>query len=188
MTTNFCNAQMSGKTEKEFTVTVRKALPKDVELLIKLGQRCFYEAFSDVTAPEDMAAYLTATFQESDIENQVTDDRSLFYIAEIGSNPVGYIYSHPAAAPECVKNEAAVKLERLYLRKQYYGCGVADTLMQTTLCESRFRGYQAIWLSSWELNDRANAFYKKWKFKVVGRQKFTVGSDIQNDFILSRKL
>ena len=118
----------------------------------------------------------------------ITEGSMPYIIAEIGSNPVGYVYSHPAAAPECVKNEAAVKLERLYLRKQYYGCGVADTLMQTTLDESRFSGYQAIWLSSWELNDRANAFYKKWKFKVVGRQKFTVGSDIQNDYIFSRKL
>ena len=188
MTTNFRNDQVSGKTEKEFTVTIRKALPKDVELLIKLGKRCFYEAFNDMTAPEDMAAYLTSTFQESEIKCQVTDDRSLFYIAEIDSNPAGYVYSHPAIAPDCVKNEAAIKLERIYLRKQYYGCGVADTLMQTAIDESRFRGYQVIWLSSWELNDRANAFYKKWEFKVVGRQKFTVGSDIQNDYILSRKL
>ncbi len=60
--------------------------------------------------------------------------------------------------------------------------------MQISVKESRSRGYQSVWLSSWELNDRANAFYKKWQFKVVGSQKFTVGSDIQNDFILSRKL
>jgi ribosomal protein S18 acetylase RimI-like enzyme len=60
--------------------------------------------------------------------------------------------------------------------------------MQTCIEQSRSRGYKTIWLSSWELNDRANAFYKKWGFKVVGSQKFTVGSDVQNDFILSREL
>jgi ribosomal protein S18 acetylase RimI-like enzyme len=60
--------------------------------------------------------------------------------------------------------------------------------MQASLEDSRFRGYHTVWLSSWEFNDRANAFYKKWQFKVVGREKFTVGSDIQNDFILSRSL
>ena len=174
--------------QNKFNGTVRKALPLDVELLIKLGKRCFYEAFNDVTAPEDMAAYLTSTFQESEIENQVTDDRSLFYIAEMGSNPAGYVYSHPAITPECVENKAAIKLERLYLRKRFYGCGVGGALMQASLHESSSRGYETVWLSSWELNDRANAFYKKWEFKVVGRQKFAVGSDIQNDYIFSRKL
>ena len=175
-------------TEKPFEGKVRKALLSDLDLLIKLGKRCFYEAFNELTAPDDMEAYLTATFQKSEIENQLMDDRSLIYIAEMGTDPAGYVYSCPAIPPECVKDEVAIKLERLYLRRRYYGCGVADALMQTSIEEFRSRGYQTVWLSSWELNDRANAFYKKWEFKVVGSQKFTVGSDIQNDNILSRKL
>ncbi len=179
---------MSRKAEKEFDGTVRKALPLDVDLLIELGLRCFYEAFNEVTAPDDMAAYLTSTFQKSEIANQLMDDRSLIYIAEIGSDPAGYAYSDPATRPDCVKDNAAIQLVRLYLRKRYYGRGVGDALMQTSIEESRSRGYQSIWLSSWELNDRANAFYKKWEFNVVGRQKFTVGSDIQNDYILCRKI
>ncbi|MBT8364458.1 MAG: GNAT family N-acetyltransferase [Deltaproteobacteria bacterium] len=179
---------MSRNPEKKFKGTVRKALPLDVDRLIKLGKRCFYEAFKDVTAPDDMEAYLTSTFRKSEIENQLMDDRALIYIAEIGSEPVGYVYSNPAITPECVIDKAAIKLVRLYLRERYYGCGVGDALMQKSIEESRFRGHQSIWLSSWELNDRANAFYKKWKFKVVGRQKFTVGGDIQNDYILSRKI
>lgn len=27
------------------------------------------------------------------------------------------------------------------------------------------------------------AFYKRWHFKVVGRQQFVVGRDVRNDFI-----
>ena len=160
----------------------------DVDLLIMLGKRCFYEAFNEVTAPEDMEAYITSTFQKPEIENQLIDDRSLIYIAEIGSDPAGYAYSYPAITPDCIKDNAAIQLVRLYLRKRYNGRGVGDALMQTSIEGSRSRGYLTVWLSSWELNDRANAFYRKWGFKVVGRQKFTVGSDIQNDYILSRKI
>ncbi len=160
----------------------------EVDLLIELGKRCFYEAFKDVTTPDDMETYLTSTFQKSKIENQLMDERSLIFIADIDSDPAGYVYSYPAITPECVSDKASIKLERLYLRKRYYGRGVGDALMQTSVEESRSRGYQSVWLSSWELNDRANAFYKKWQFTAVGNQKFTVGGDIQNDFILSRKL
>jgi len=179
---------MTSKAEKDFNVTVKKALPIDVDRLIQLGRRCFSEAFNDVTAPDDMAAYLTSTFKKSKIENQLMDERSLIFIADIGSDPAGYVYSHPATTPDGISDKAAIKLERLYLRKRFYGRGVGDALMQISIEASRSRGYQSIWLSSWELNDRANAFYKRWEFKAVGRQKFTVGSDIQNDFILSRKL
>ena len=179
---------MTTKAEKDFNVTVKKALALDVDLLIQLGKRCFYEAFNDVTAPNDMEAYITSTFQKSKIEDQLKDNRSLIFLADIDSDPAGYVYSYPASTPECVEDKAAIKLVRLYLRKRYYGRGVGDALMQISIEASRSRGYQSIWLSSWELNDRANAFYKKWKFKVVGRQKFIVGSDIQNDYILSRKL
>jgi len=114
--------------------------------------------------------------------------RSLIFIADVGADPAGYVYSHPAVTPQCVSDKAAIKLERLYLRKLYYGRAVGDALMQISIEESRRRGYQSIWLSSWELNGRANAFYNKWGFKIVGNQKFAVGSDIQNDLILSRNI
>ena len=78
--------KMSPKAGKAFGGRVRKALPMDVDLLIMLGKRCFYEAFNEVTAPEDMEAYITSTFQKSEIENQLIDGRSLIYIAEIGSD------------------------------------------------------------------------------------------------------
>jgi len=173
---------------KQFKGTIRKAFPSEAELLTELGRRCFYEAFEDVTAPDDMEAYLASTFQKFSMEKQLKSSQSIIFIAEIEAEPAGYVYSHPAVNPECVKDKTAVKLERIYLRKRYYGLAVGDALIHTAINEARTRGHGSIWLSSWELNYRANAFYKKWGFTIVGSQKFTVGRDIQNDYILSRKI
>jgi ribosomal protein S18 acetylase RimI-like enzyme len=180
--------KMTLKVEKKFEGTVRRARASDADLLTELGKQTFYEAFCEVTAPDDMAAHLKSSFKKRIIENQIKDERSLFVIAEMDSFPAGYAYSYPTTPPDCIKSEAAIQLVRLYLRKQYYGRSVGDALMQTSIDESRGRGYRRIWLSSWELNHRANAFYKRWQFEIAGRQKFTVGSDIQNDFILCRKI
>jgi ribosomal protein S18 acetylase RimI-like enzyme len=179
---------MPAKVEKKFKGTVRQARTEDADLLTELGKQTFYEAFCEVTAPDDMAAHLKSRFKKRIIETQIRDERSLFFIAEMDSFPAGYVYSYPTTPPDCIKPEAAIQLVRLYLRKQYYGRSVGDALMQTSIDESRCRGYRRIWLSSWELNHRANAFYKRWQFEAVGRQKFTVGSDIQNDVILCRKI
>jgi len=177
---------MSGKIWNKFQGTVRQATASDAVRLAELGRQAFYEAFSDVTAANDMTAYLNSNFKQTRIAEQIKDARALYYIAEMDCFPAGYVYSYPTIPPGCIKAGHAIQLVRLYLRKRYYGRAVGDALMQTTLDQARSRGYRSIWLSSWELNHRANAFYKRWQFKIVGSQKFTVGSDVQNDFILSR--
>lgn len=179
---------MSGNVGKVFQGSVRQATASDVKLLAKLGKQSFYEAFCEMTAPEDMAAYLQAAFSKADIKDQIKDERSIVLIADVDDMAAGYAHAYPTAAPDCIRDTTAIQLVKLYLRKKYYGRAVGDALMQTVIDRSRSGGYQSIWLSSWELNHRANAFYKRWQFKAVGRQKFIVGSDIQNDFILSRKL
>jgi diamine N-acetyltransferase len=176
------------KVEKKIQGTIRPATASDADLLTELGRQAFYEAFCEVTAPDDMAEHLNSSFKRAIIENQITDERSLFFIAEIDSLPAGYAYSFPTTPPDCIKPEAAIQLVRLYLRKQYYGRSVGDALMQSSIDEARCRGYRRIWLSSWECNHRANAFYNRWQFERVGRQKFIVGNDIQDDFILSRSI
>jgi ribosomal protein S18 acetylase RimI-like enzyme len=169
-------------------LTVRPASPSDAGRLAELGRRCFYEAFAEQTAPEDMTAYLKSTFNQATIEAQIKAPRSLFFIAEADAAAAGYVYSYPTKPPDCVRDPAAIQLIRLYLRKRYYGRGVGNALMQTVLGTAGAHGYQTVWLSSWKLNDRANAFYRRWEFKVVGDQKFTVGADVQDDFIFSRKI
>ena len=167
---------------------IREANRQDAELLVELGKRAFYEAFAEQTAPEDMTAYLQTTFSIDGIKAQLNNKDSLYLIIELQADSVGYAYLYPTRPPGCIKDPKAIQLIRFYLLKKCYGLGVGNTLMQTCLDESHARGYRSVWLSSWELNGRANAFYKRWHFKVVGRQKFVVGSDIQNDYIFRRDL
>jgi len=167
---------------------IREAHRQDAELLVDLGKRTFKEAFVEQTAPADMAAYLQTTFSIDAIKAQLNHKDSLCLIIELQADPLGYAYLFPTQPPACIKDPKAIQLIRIYLLKKCYGLGLGDALMQTCLDHSGAWGYRSVWLSSWELNDRANAFYRRWHFKVVGRQKFVVGSDVQNDFIFMRSL
>jgi ribosomal protein S18 acetylase RimI-like enzyme len=167
---------------------IREANRQDAELLVALGKRTFKEAFAEQTAPADMAAYLQTTFSIDGIKAQLKNKDSLYLIIQLQANPLGYAYLYPTQPPACIKDPEAIQLIRFYLLKKCYGLGVGNTLMQTCLDKSSVRSYRTVWLSSWELNGRANAFYKRWHFKVVGRQKFMVGSDVQNDLIFARDL
>jgi ribosomal protein S18 acetylase RimI-like enzyme len=179
---------MAKKTPELSEINIRIAGPDDAGMLADLGRASFYEAFAEETAPEDMAEHLRSAFKIEDIAKQLQNDPSLFIIIEINSAAVGYAYLHPEHPPDCVKTANPVQLKRFYLRKAYYGRNVGNTLMKACLDFARSRGFQSVWLSTWEYNHRASAFYKKWEFDVVGRAKFTVGSDIQNDNIFARTI
>ena len=179
---------MKRKSRASPEFKIRIAHAADAELLLELGRTAFYEAFAGETNPDDMAEHLRTAFQMEDIKAQLNNDKSLFIIIEVDATAAGYAYLQPEDPPECVKTPAPVQLVRFYLRKDYYGRGVGNTLMKACLEMAGSRGFKSVWLSTWELNHRANAFYKKWDFEVVGDAKFTVGSDIQNDFIFARKI
>ena len=169
-------------------INIRKATRSDAKLLAELGKLSFYEAFSTQTAPHDMEAHLQTAFNVNEIIDQLNNDQSVFFIVEIKSSPGGYAYLYPTTPPKLIKEPNPIQLIRFYLRKNYYGQGVGNELMKACLKEAHAQGYRSVWLSSWELNDRANAFYKKWQFSIVGRQKFVVGSDSQTDFVFIRRI
>ena len=179
---------MEKKSTELPAVSIRLAGPMDADLLVELGRTMFYEAFSEQTDLQDMENHLQKAFKIEDITEQLQNDQSLFIIIEINSEAAGYAYLHPGDPPDCVITPKPVQLTRFYLRKDYYGRNVGNTLMKACLDFARSKGFQSIWLSTWEFNHRASAFYKKWEFEIVGRAKFKVGSDIQNDFIFARKI
>jgi ribosomal protein S18 acetylase RimI-like enzyme len=171
-----------------FNLNIRKAELSDAELLVKLGRQSFHEAFATQTEPQDMEVHLRTAFNINAINTELKNDHSLFIIVETETSPVGYAYLHPKIPPDCMTYADPIQLERFYLLKNYYGQGVGNALMKACLKEAKALGYRSVWLSSWELNDRANSFYKKWQFKIVGRQRFAVGNDVQNDYVFSRRL
>ena len=167
---------------------IRLATTSDASLLADLGARTFYEAFAALIPDEDMAAYLAASFTSAGLAAQIADRLSLFLIAETDGVAVGYAHLCPTQPPACVDGPSPVQLVRLYVLKKRYGHGVGSSLMATCLSEASKRGYQTLWLSSWEINQRANSFYRRWGFEPVGNQDFVVGHDVQHDVILSRKI
>ena len=65
---------------------------------------------------------------------------------------------------------------------------MGDALMRACLNETEASGAPAVWLSVWERNHRAQAFYRRWGFRVAGTHAFALGSDVQTDFLMERSL
>ena len=60
--------------------------------------------------------------------------------------------------------------------------------MDASIAAARGLGARTLWLSVWERNPRAQAFYAKTGFTRVGEADFWVGPDRQTDHIFARAL
>ncbi|MEZ4904515.1 MAG: GNAT family N-acetyltransferase [Spirosomataceae bacterium] len=81
-----------------------------------------------------------------------------------------------------------VEIERFYIQKAYKGQRLGSTLMQACVDWAKKEGFDTLWLGVWEYNPKAINFYEKMGFHRFGTHTFTLGSDIQLDFLMKRTL
>jgi ribosomal protein S18 acetylase RimI-like enzyme len=153
-----------------------------------LGVRTFSETFAADNSPEDMTAYLTASFNPPQQTTELNDPDSTIFIAEVGGIAAGYALLHAGEPAEGVEGHNPVELVRLYVSREWLGRGIGEALMRACVDEARQSGHETIWLGVWERNGRAQALYRKWNFRVVGEHFFQLGSDPQRDILMERAL
>jgi len=169
-------------------VTLHIVVEKNAARLGLLGYETFDQAFRKMNNQKDFDAYVAHAFSLDTISSELKDSRAEFFVALQGDEPVGYFKLFVGPAPECVTPRPALELARFYTVKSQWGKGVGPAMLEEALGRARRKGFAAVWLSSWKKNHRGNAFYRKWGFDVAGQQTFTIGNDVQQDFILSRVL
>jgi diamine N-acetyltransferase len=167
-------------------IKIRHAESSDNVLLAEFGAQAFYDSFAADNTPEDMAAYLAASFSPEVQASEIADPSSVFLIAEIEGAIAGYARLKGGNVPAAVTGDHPVELMRIYAGKEWIGKGAGGALMSACLNEAERRGYDTIWLGVWERNLRAQAFYRKWGFVDAGAHTFQLGGDLQNDLVMQR--
>ena len=170
------------------SVTIRRATTEDAELLSELGARTFTETFAVDNTVENMDAYLADSFTPTKQLTELADPNTIVKIAEDDGVAVGYSMLSSNKTPDEIKVERAIELVRLYVSKDCIGKGVGAALMSDCLKQAGDLGFDSVWLGVWENNHRAQAFYRKWEFEVVGKHVFKLGDDAQTDFLMQRKV
>lgn len=168
--------------------TIRPGTLEDAALLSELGARTFSETFASDNTPEDLAAYMAASFNVAQQTAELKDPASIFLIAEVDGRAAGYARLHNGEPEKDVEGAKPIELVRLYVSREWLGRGIGAQLMRACIDEARQAGHDSVWLGVWEGNPRAQAFYRKWNFRPVGEHIFRLGSDLQRDILMERSV
>jgi ribosomal protein S18 acetylase RimI-like enzyme len=171
-------------------IHIRPATFDDAKLLTDLSYTTFWDAFAHhpKNAPDDLAYYMRQAFSVEKIEVELVDPSSRFLIALIDGKPAGYSKLIVDNIEPGITAERPVELSRLYSHQEYLGKGVGQNLMDACFDRARTDGRDVMWLGVWEYNPRAQRFYEKNGFRVVGRHTFQLGSDPQTDLLMQKDL
>jgi ribosomal protein S18 acetylase RimI-like enzyme len=169
-------------------ITTRRAAPGDAALLAELGATTFTETFAAANDPADFAAYMAEAFGESIQRAELEDSDVTVILAERAGEAVGYVLLREGPAPSLVRGFDVLEIVRLYARQSAIGTGVGSVLMQRCIHEAATRGKEALWLGVWEKNVRAIEFYRRHEFFEAGTQPFLLGTDLQSDLVMVRRI
>lgn len=171
-------------------ILIRQAAPDDAKPLTDLAYTTFWDAFAHhpKNAPDDLNHYMRQAFNLEQITEELSEPSSIFLIAEIDGKAAGYAKLITGSTEAGITAERPIELSRLYSHQEYIGKGVGQTLMDACFERARCDGHDVMWLGVWEHNPRAQRFYEKNGFRVVGSHTFQLGSDPQTDLLMQQEL
>ncbi|HZG44449.1 MAG TPA: GNAT family N-acetyltransferase [Longimicrobium sp.] len=170
------------------SISIRRGTPADAAVLAAFAARTFEESFGAQNDPDDLAAYLSASYGTPQQEAELRDPEAVTLLAEAGGVLAGYAQLRHIPAPDSVPGRHPVEIRRFYVDSPFHGSGAGRQLMEETIAAAREMGGDVLWLQVWDRNPRGIAFYAKRGFTDVGSTTFLVGSDVQSDRVMTLPL
>jgi ribosomal protein S18 acetylase RimI-like enzyme len=170
-------------------LTIIQADVSHAPLLTSISLQSFCEAFEKDNNPEDFKTYVDEAFSEEQLNKDIKEPGSIFYLAYYNGEAVGYArLRNSTEVNDKFPGKKLIELHRLYTLDKYIGRGIGKALMNHCLQVAKQKGFEVIWLGVWEHNDHAQGFYKSFGFEKFSSHVFMVGNDPQTDYLLKKNL
>jgi GNAT superfamily N-acetyltransferase len=152
------------------SVSLRPATPADAEPLAR----------GMVEGIQEYVSFAPAGWAPPPLEPEIEHTRHLLddeavwtLVAEAGGELIGQITILPATrAGRAVDDPQLAHLRNLFVRKDFWGTGVARTLHEAALEEARRRGFERIRLIAAAGYGRGRRFYEREGWSVHGEEVF----------------
>jgi ribosomal protein S18 acetylase RimI-like enzyme len=166
----------------------RKCDIDDLATLQSLSRSTYDITFRHLNTPENMAAYLDSAFDLEKLRGELNDPDSEFYFLYADGKLAGYLKLNEGAAQTDINDSDSLEIERIYVTREFQGCGLGGVLMDKALEITKARGKAYVWLGVWEKNEKAIGFYKRYGFLETGHHSFVMGDEVQSDFVMRKDL
>jgi diamine N-acetyltransferase len=169
---------------------IRRATLDDVNLISSLGATTFDQAFRGTCTDKDLEGILNEYYNEEQVKKELEDANDYFFILFDNEVAAGYTRINLGrTADENFNYKKSAELMRIYFLEQFHGKGLAARLLSYCCDFLKEKKYEQVYLSVWEHNERAKAFYLKHGFINTNIQNpFPLGETPQMDYWFLKQL
>jgi ribosomal protein S18 acetylase RimI-like enzyme len=170
---------------------IRYATGADASRLASIGARLFTQAYGPTHPEPELSRYLARCFDVGVVAKALADDGTTFLLAcDVAGADIGYAWLHETkdVPPNGVVARRPFEIVRFYVDEPWHGRGVAQALMAACVAEARAREVDVMWLATWQPAARAQAFYRRMGFEIVGTTTFRFGDVLEDDFLMARRV
>lgn len=163
---------------------IKECTLEDAEKIKNISEKTFYETFSNENTKEDIENYLRENFSYEQVESELKNNNSRFYIVMYNEELAAYMKLNFDKAQSEKEHNNTIEVQRIYVLKEYKGNHIGKGLIQKAIDIGRDNHLKYIWLGVWENNINAIKFYEKLGFKKFDTHIFKLGEDEQTDNLM----
>jgi ribosomal protein S18 acetylase RimI-like enzyme len=173
---------------------LRRAGVDDAPAVAAFAARAFRDTYGAESGTDDVEAYVRDHLTPTAFSAELADQGAVVLVAESDHGQLaGYVQLRAGQRPESPDLDLAVlppgafpiEVARLYVDRPWHGRGVAAALLGQAVAAANALPDACVWLSVYQRNPRAVAFYRKRGLVVAGTQTFDLGRDRQLDWVMA---
>ena len=164
-------------------INIRKAFIADIPTIRELAIVIFPHTYKEILSPEQIAYMMEWMYSEQSLQQQMSEEGHIYYIAQQDDIPVGYLSIQP-------EEEDTYHLQKLYILPNYQGLGWGKRMfLHATKAIKELHPKPCRMLLNVNRHNGALHFYHKMGMTKVAEGDFAIGGGFyMNDYIMGLEL
>ena len=131
------------------TIQIKQIFLPQIAELQKLGRQTFIETFAENNSKENLETYLEESFNTVQLQKELSDSNSAFFIAYDREQAIGYLKINTGTSQTELKLQNSLEVQRIYVLKDYFGKAVGQFLFNKAVEVAKEKKTDTIWLGVW---------------------------------------
>jgi ribosomal protein S18 acetylase RimI-like enzyme len=169
-------------------VTYRDATRDDAAALADFWRDTFLATFGHLYASADARTFVARSYGADIQAAELGAPQARCRLAFDAGRLIGAAKVGAFKLPIAPEGARPLELHQLYVLEEAKGTGVAAALMDWAIATARGAGAEALYLGVYQQNVRAQRFYARFGFTIVGEYLFEVGEARDPEWIMRAAL
>ncbi len=171
------------------TMEYRAPISDEAQTLADLGRDSFVATFGHLYAPQDLALFISQSYTAAHVSSEMANPKMRYRIALLNGKMIGYCKVGFGVTLDYDPGDRnIVELKQLYLLPDAQGTGAGQALMDWAFMQASDAQADAMILSVYHDNPRAQRFYQRNGFTKIADTYFMVGNHRDDEFLYLKSM